>query len=75
MGSDLVKSNVISKLNEKMGNTIFTIENVVISGTHTHSGPAGNKLYNIIIIIIIIIRFFTICFISINKYWFCERNI
>jgi len=73
MGSDLVKSIVISKLNEKMGNTIFTIENVVISGTHTHSGPAGNKLYNIIIIIIIIIiiRFFTICFISIDKYWFC----
>ena len=41
MGSDLVKSTVISKLNEKMGNTVFTNENVVISGTHTHSGPAG----------------------------------
>ena len=45
MGSDLVKTKVISMLNEKMGNTIFNDENVSIAGTHTHSGPAGFLQY------------------------------
>lgn len=45
MGSDLVKSKVISELGLKMGNNIFTNDNVCISGTHTHSGPAGFLQY------------------------------
>jgi len=31
-------------LNEKYG-TLYTAKNVVLSGTHTHSGPAGFLQY------------------------------
>jgi neutral ceramidase len=41
MGSDLVKMAVVEKLNERVGGGVFTFDNVAISGTHTHSGPAG----------------------------------
>ena len=35
-----IKDNVTSLLQEKFGN-LYTTENVMISGTHTHSGPGG----------------------------------
>ncbi|CAK8678859.1 unnamed protein product [Clavelina lepadiformis] len=40
MTSQLIKLEVVKRLKEKYGST-FTEQNVVISGTHTHSGPAG----------------------------------
>uniref|UniRef100_H2YR11 Neutral ceramidase n=1 Tax=Ciona savignyi TaxID=51511 RepID=H2YR11_CIOSA len=40
MASQLLKLEVVKRLKEKHGD-IFTERNVVISGTHTHSGPAG----------------------------------
>jgi len=47
MGSDLVKLKVVESLNEKLGSGIFSADNVAISGTHTHSGPAGFLQYTI----------------------------
>ena len=35
---------MIQKLQEELGST-FTAENVVLSATHTHSGPAGFLQY------------------------------
>lgn len=40
MGSQIIKLEVIKKLKEKFGET-YNERNVVISGTHSHSGPAG----------------------------------
>uniref|UniRef100_F6QEE6 Neutral ceramidase n=1 Tax=Ciona intestinalis TaxID=7719 RepID=F6QEE6_CIOIN len=40
MTSQLIKLQVVKKLQEKHGD-MFSERNVVISGTHTHSGPAG----------------------------------
>lgn len=45
MASDLVKLKVIEELNSQLGEGIFTTENLSISGTHTHSGPAGFLQY------------------------------
>jgi len=45
MGSDLVKMKVIDSLNDSLGEDLYTTENVAISGTHTHSGPAGYLQY------------------------------
>ena len=45
MGSDLVNMRVLEKLQEKYGNALYTDSNVAISGTHTHSGPAGYLQY------------------------------
>ena len=45
MGSDLVNMRVIEKLKQKYGNALYTDQNVAISGTHTHSGPAGFLQY------------------------------
>jgi len=47
MGSDLLKMRVIDGLNERIGEGIFSYDNVAISGTHTHSGPAGFLQYTI----------------------------
>src|SRR5690606_32874732 len=47
-----VKMEVIKRLKENYGN-IYTINNVLISGTHTHSGPGGYShyaLYNLSIL-------------------------
>uniref|UniRef100_H2ZAK8 Neutral ceramidase n=1 Tax=Ciona savignyi TaxID=51511 RepID=H2ZAK8_CIOSA len=41
MASQVVKLEVIKRLKEKYGQTRYTERNVVISGTHSHSGPAG----------------------------------
>ena len=45
MGSDLVKQKVIENLNQRLNSNVFTHDNVCISGTHTHSGPAGFLQY------------------------------
>ena len=45
MGSDLVNTYVVEKLKEELGSDIYNIENLAISGTHTHSGPAGFLQY------------------------------
>jgi len=45
MGSDLVKMRVMDKLDEVLGKGTYTTDNVAISGTHTHSGPAGYLQY------------------------------
>eukprot|EP01034_Spumella_vulgaris_P022327 gene22328-28447_t len=45
MGSDLVKMRVLDILNAKIGAGVYTTDNVAISGTHTHSGPAGFLQY------------------------------
>lgn len=47
MGSDLVKMRVVDAVAEKLGQGIYTAENICISGTHTHSGPAGFLQYTL----------------------------
>ena len=47
MGSDLVKMRVVDAVTEKLGQGIYTAENICISGTHTHSGPAGFLQYTL----------------------------
>eukprot|EP00128_Syssomonas_multiformis_P011758 Colp12_sorted_trinity150504_noHs@10555 len=44
MVSQLVKMQVVAKLKE-LYNGLYTDDNVVLSGTHTHSGPAGYHQY------------------------------
>ena len=44
MMGHLLKSYVIKELQKEFGST-FTYENVMLSGTHTHSGPAGYLQY------------------------------
>ena len=36
-----VKMEVVKRLKAIYGNDLYTIENVLLSGTHTHSGPGG----------------------------------
>lgn len=36
---------VVDKLQQKFGNALYRSENVMISGTHTHSGVAGFHQY------------------------------
>lgn len=45
MASDLVKMKVVDAVNKKLGKDVFTSDNISISGTHTHSGPAGFLQY------------------------------
>lgn len=45
MGSDLVNMRVINKVRSELGDGLYTAENLAISGTHTHSGPAGFLQY------------------------------
>ena len=47
MGSDLVKMRVVEGVNKRLGGEVFTNDNVAISGTHTHSGPAGFIQYTL----------------------------
>ncbi len=47
MGSDLINYKVIERLNVLLGEGVYTLENVCISGTHTHSGPAGFLQYTL----------------------------
>jgi neutral ceramidase len=48
-----VKSEVVNRLKKIYGAGLYTNENVLISGTHTHSGPGGYShyaLYNLAIL-------------------------
>jgi len=40
-----VKRVVVQKLQQKFGPTLYTQANVMLSGTHTHSGPGGYAEY------------------------------
>lgn len=40
-----VKMEVVKRLNTIYGNDLYTIDNVLLSGTHTHSGPGGYSHY------------------------------
>src|ERR1700730_18469094 len=39
-GTSVVKQEVVKRLQEKFG-ALYRIDNVLISGTHTHSDPGG----------------------------------
>ena len=46
MASDLVKLKVIDAIRVKLdGQDLYSDDNLAISGTHTHSGPAGFLQY------------------------------
>lgn len=48
-----VKMEVVNRLKSIYGNDLYSIENVLLSGTHTHSGPGGYShyaLYNLSIL-------------------------
>jgi len=46
MSSDLVKSKVIDRVSNILkSRDLYTMENVCISATHTHSGPGGFLQY------------------------------
>ncbi|KAJ1416554.1 Neutral/alkaline nonlysosomal ceramidase, partial [Ochromonadaceae sp. CCMP2298] len=45
MGSDLVNFRVVEKLNAALGEGVYSMDSISISGTHTHSGPAGFLQY------------------------------
>ncbi|NWG27416.1 MAG: neutral/alkaline ceramidase [Ignavibacteriaceae bacterium] len=48
-----VKMEVVNRLKNIYGNGLYTIDNVLLSGTHTHSGPGGYShyaLYNLSIL-------------------------
>jgi neutral ceramidase len=40
MGSQVLKNRVVAALEKELPG-VYTVENVAISGTHTHSGPSG----------------------------------
>lgn len=45
MASDIVKTKVLEGLDAALGKGVYTVDNLSISGTHTHSGPAGFLQY------------------------------
>ena len=45
MASQAVTFTVLKRLKERYGPDMYTEQNVVLSGTHTHSGPAGYLQY------------------------------
>lgn len=48
-----VKIEVVKRLQSIFGNNLYTVDNVLLSGTHTHSGPGGYShyaLYNLTIL-------------------------
>ena len=45
MMDPMIKIKVVEKLQDKYGPDMYTHANVAISGTHTHSGPAGFLQY------------------------------
>jgi neutral ceramidase len=48
-----IKMEVVKRLKTIYGNELYTLDNVMLSGTHTHSGPGGYShyaLYNITIL-------------------------
>jgi len=45
MGADLVNYRVVEKVNAALGANTYTLDNICVSGTHTHSGPGGYEQY------------------------------
>ena len=45
MMGQLIKMEVLEKLQQEFGNDTFRNDNLVLSATHTHSGPAGYMQY------------------------------
>ena len=45
MSSQLIKTHVVNLLQQHYGDSIFDHTNVMISATHTHSGPGGYFQY------------------------------
>ena len=45
MMGQLIKMEVLDKLQKEFGNNTFRNDNLVLSATHTHSGPAGYMQY------------------------------
>lgn len=45
MMGQLIKMEVLEKLEQEFGNNTFRNDNLVLSATHTHSGPAGYMQY------------------------------
>jgi neutral ceramidase len=45
MASDLVTMKVVEEVNKELGENTISADNLAISGTHTHSGPAGYLQY------------------------------
>ena len=45
MMGQLIKMEVLEKLNKEFGNDTFRNDNLVLSATHTHSGPGGYMQY------------------------------
>lgn len=42
-----VKMEVVNRLKSIYGNELYTLDNVLLSGTHTHSGPGGYSHYGL----------------------------
>lgn len=45
MASQAVTFTVIERLKDLFGNSMYSESNIILSGTHTHSGPAGYLQY------------------------------
>lgn len=45
LGSDLVNTKVLERLDKTIGEGVYTYENLCISSTHTHSSPGGTTQY------------------------------
>ena len=45
MMGQLIKMEVLKKLEDEHGKDVFRNDNLVLSATHTHSGPAGYMQY------------------------------
>lgn len=44
MGFQIVKIEVVDRLNKTFGPNLYTDENILMSGTHTYSTPGGTVL-------------------------------
>jgi len=45
MGADMLNKYVVEELDKRLGKGVYTMENICISGTHTHSTPGGYAQY------------------------------
>jgi neutral ceramidase len=45
MGADMLNKYVVEELDKRLGQGVYTMDNVCISGTHTHSTPGGYAQY------------------------------
>jgi len=45
LGSDLLNTKVLERLDQTIGKGVYTYENLCVSSTHTHSTPGGTTQY------------------------------